>query len=80
MGLQGMINDLVERCDTDVPAFAKAKLNGELLQNHVPNDCTTLTGLKTVTRALKALCEADKTRRQLSTGNNRELVGQENHP
>ncbi|PQJ16914.1 methylmalonyl-CoA mutase family protein [Nonlabens tegetincola] len=36
MGLQGMINDLVKRCDVPVPAFAKAKLNGELLQNDVP--------------------------------------------
>ena len=36
MGLQGMINDLVKQCDVEVPAFAKAKLNGELLVNHVP--------------------------------------------
>ncbi len=50
MGLQGMINDLVKRCDNPVPplenvlrqddngddAFAKAELNGELLKNHVP--------------------------------------------
>jgi methylmalonyl-CoA mutase len=45
MGLQGMINDLVEQCDVAVPPFpvkkstdknAKAKLNGELLVNHVP--------------------------------------------
>jgi methylmalonyl-CoA mutase len=36
MGLQGMINDLVQQCDVAVPAFAKAELNGELLVNHVP--------------------------------------------
>ncbi len=42
MGLQGMINDLVKRCDVEVPAFAKAKQGKtestqELLeQKHVP--------------------------------------------
>ncbi|WP_292889331.1 methylmalonyl-CoA mutase family protein [Nonlabens sp.] len=36
MGLQGMINDLVKQCDVAVPPFAKAELNGELLENHAP--------------------------------------------
>jgi methylmalonyl-CoA mutase len=30
MGLQGMINDLVKRCDVEVPAFAKAIENQEI--------------------------------------------------
>lgn len=36
MGLQGMINDLVKRCDVAVPAFAKAPLTDELVSNNVP--------------------------------------------
>ncbi|GAK91182.1 methylmalonyl-CoA mutase [Nonlabens ulvanivorans] len=42
MGLQGMINDLVQRCDNEVPAFAKAKQGKTLstkellVEKHVP--------------------------------------------
>ncbi|MEP0479615.1 MAG: cobalamin-dependent protein, partial [Nonlabens sp.] len=42
MGLQGMINDLVQRCDVAVPAFAKAKQGKDLStkelleEKHVP--------------------------------------------
>ncbi|GAK78055.1 B12 binding domain / kinase domain /methylmalonyl-CoA mutase [Nonlabens ulvanivorans] len=65
MGLQGMINDLVKQCDVPVPAFAKAQLNGELLENHVP----TIARLISLAENrhddfTKHFAEADKTEKQ----------------
>ncbi len=65
MGLQGMINDLVERCDTEVPAFAKAKLNGELLQNHVPTIARLISLAENRHEDFeKHFAEVDKTEKQ----------------
>ncbi|BAO56643.1 methylmalonyl-CoA mutase family protein [Nonlabens marinus] len=65
MGLQGMINDLVERCDVEVPAFAKAKLNGELLQNHVPTIARLISLAENRHEDFeKHFAEADKTEKQ----------------
>jgi len=65
MGLQGMINDLVEQCDVEVPAFAKAKLNGELLQNHVPTIARLISLAENRHDDFKKhFAEADKTKTQ----------------
>lgn len=65
MGLQGMINDLVMRCDNEVPAFAKAKLNGELLQNHVPTIARLISLAENRHEDFeKHFAEADKTEKE----------------
>ncbi|WP_194850613.1 methylmalonyl-CoA mutase family protein [Nonlabens antarcticus] len=71
MGLQGMINDLVEQCDVEVPPFpvkeskdkdAKAKLNGELLENHVPTIARLISLAENRHEDyVKHFAEADKT-------------------
>ncbi|PRP66842.1 methylmalonyl-CoA mutase family protein [Nonlabens agnitus] len=65
MGLQGMINDLVKQCDVPVPAFAKANLNGELLQNHVPTIARLISLAENRHEDfVKHFNEADKTEKQ----------------
>jgi len=65
MGLQGMINDLVEQCDVVVPAFAKAKLNGELLVNHVPTIARLISLAENRHEDfVKHFAEAEKTEKQ----------------
>jgi methylmalonyl-CoA mutase len=74
MGLQGMINDLVERCDVEVPPFpvkestdkdAKARLNGELLHNHVPTIARLISLAENRHEDFeKHFAEADKTEHQ----------------
>ncbi|AZQ44610.1 methylmalonyl-CoA mutase family protein [Nonlabens ponticola] len=65
MGLQGMINDLVKQCDVEVPAFAKAQLNGELLQNHVPTIARLISLAENRHEDFeKHFVEADKTPKQ----------------
>lgn len=65
MGLQGMINDLVKQCDTEVPAFAKAELNGELLQNHVPTIARLISLAENRHEDFeKHFAEVDKTEKQ----------------
>lgn len=74
MGLQGMINDLVKKCDTEVPPIpfkesidkdAKAKLNGELLQNHVPTIARLISLAENRHEDFeKHFAEADKTEKQ----------------
>ncbi|PQJ32724.1 methylmalonyl-CoA mutase [Nonlabens arenilitoris] len=65
MGLQGMINDLVKQCDVPVPAFAKAELNGELLENHVPTIARLISLAENRHDDFeKHFAEADKTPKQ----------------
>jgi methylmalonyl-CoA mutase len=74
MGLQGMINDLVEQCDVAVPPFpvkestdknAKAKLNGELLVNHVPTIARLISLAENRHEDfVKHFAEAEKTEKQ----------------
>jgi methylmalonyl-CoA mutase len=65
MGLQGMINDLVKQCDVAVPAFAKAKLNGELLVNHVPTIARLISLAENRHEDfVKHFAQADKTEKQ----------------
>ncbi|WP_124981315.1 methylmalonyl-CoA mutase family protein [Nonlabens xiamenensis] len=65
MGLQGMINDLVQQCDQEVPAFAKAQLNGELLENHVPTIARLISLAENRHEDFeKHFAEADKTEHQ----------------
>ena len=65
MGLQGMINDLVKRCDVEVPAFAKARLNGELKQNHVPTIARLISLAENRHEDFeKHFAEAEKTEKQ----------------
>ncbi|OUS19245.1 methylmalonyl-CoA mutase [Nonlabens dokdonensis] len=74
MGLQGMINDLVKQCDVPVPPIpvkestdqdAKAQLNGELLQNHVPTIARLISLAENRHEDFeKHFAEADKTEKQ----------------
>ncbi len=65
LGLQGMINDLVKRCDVPVPAFAKVELNGELLENDIPTIARLISLAENRHEDFeKHFAEADKTPQQ----------------
>ncbi|MFT4838309.1 MAG: methylmalonyl-CoA mutase [Nonlabens sp.] len=65
MGLQGMINDLVQQCDVAVPPFEKAELNGELLENHVPTIARLISLAENRHEDfVKHFAQADKTEKQ----------------